>query len=156
MSLVIYLIGTIDKIQDLATFVMVVSFIFACVCLITIMVTTMISGDALDPKAEEKHLPVTSDERMGLLVRGKALAGFRQALPYLVVFGLLHIAIPDSKTLVAAYVIPKVVNNEKLGAMVGSSADLINMQLSNWVAQVSSSLPTPAKEKNAVKPEGKK
>lgn len=148
MSLMIYLIGSVDKLQTMVLVAAIISTVFMCVCLIASMLTTMFAGDALNPNPDAK-VHISNDERTSLLVRAKALIGVRKAMPYVIICGLLCVFTPDSKTLVAAYVIPKVVNNEKLGSIVGNGADLINVQLSNWMAQVSSSVPAPVKEKHA-------
>jgi hypothetical protein len=146
MSFMIYLIGSVDRLQNLALVAAIIAGVFMCVCLISGMIFTMMAGDALntDPASQRRF---DSDDwaRIAMLIRAKALLGVRKAMPYMIVCGLLSVLIPDSKTMVAAYVIPKVANNEKLGSIVGTSADLINAQLSNWVSQVSSAVPVPAK-----------
>jgi membrane-associated HD superfamily phosphohydrolase len=53
----------------------------------------------------------------------------------LVISLLLSVVIPDTKTMALIYVIPKIINNEKVQKIPGKILDLANIKLDEWIKE---------------------
>lgn len=89
----IYWITRLDQFNALTGFASLISFVTAVV----FMVIMIVQADASNDKSY--HI---------------ALRGFKISLSVLAIFSLIHIFIPTTKEACAMYVVPKIVNNEKV------------------------------------------
>lgn len=107
MTFLIYLIGIVDTIK-------ILSLVVAIVGLIISAVVSIITVDYCD---HDK------------ILKGVTRFVVKPLLPFLL-FGLF---VPDSKTIAAMYLLPKLAHNEKLNQIPDKALDALNLKLDEWV-----------------------
>lgn len=116
MSFLIYLLSVVDNLLDASNILIALS--------IVAIVVSM--GLTCGGKVNEEEWAIDGAKRIR-----------RISIPVLIVAFLVAVFVPSSKTLAAMYLVPKIVNNEKVQDITGKAANVFELKLDEWIKDLS-------------------
>lgn len=117
MTFIIYLIGIVDDVKN----------VFTILGYSALGVVILAGGMMMGPAAE-----CNTDNHLFKL--GKKI--IKRYAPLFLILGFLGTITPDSKTIAAMYLIPKVAETKQLRAIPGKALKLFNLKLDQWIEDV--------------------
>ena len=115
ISLMIYMMGVVDNISQIA-----------CILFFTVLVITAVVGGLL----------VISQIDNNESFSANMLKMFKISILCLLCTGIISTFLPNGKTIAAMYVVPSIMNNEKIQNITGNGLELLEKYTRQWLEEM--------------------
>lgn len=126
MGFLIYLLGVVDGLVTTTVYVSVFGWLIYAVVFLSYLIYR---NSTADYERDMKRHQAIADNLLGY-IKSKVIIAF---LTITLLFALL---VPNSKTIAAIYLVPKIVENKQVQQVPGKVLKLLNVKLDNWIEDV--------------------
>jgi len=127
MEWIIYCLGLVDGVIDFSA---IASVLVGVVALSLFVVKTCMQCDAL-------HINISDFYKEAINSKIKLLtSAFTKIFTLFAVFLATALMVPNSKTIAAMYLIPKIAQNEQLNKIPEKALNLLNSKLDEWALDI--------------------